>query len=642
MGKKVKPEVIDESRLRQIVTHLPYFAVIVESERRYLWVNRLDPTLELSDVIGRRVDDFVNPEWHGLVQRTIARAFDHREIGYYEVCAYGAGGMSTWYGTKVVPLPVNAHGEPTALLLATDVTRRHRAEAALRESEARFRMLTEASPDFIYIVDRDGTIQYANREPPVEASLSSSHVVGRTLESFVEPESQELASRMLGEVFASGEPRTYEITSRLTGRSYVSRAALLPEHGGAERAVIFNTDITDQKRAARERERLQVQLEQAQKMESVGQLAGGVAHDFNNLLMVIQMHLRFARTAFAEGKDAAEELEQAQWAAQRAGELTRRLLAFSRRQPIVPTVVRASEFVESAVGMLRRLIPESICLRSEISGDGWVSVDVGQLEQVLINLCVNARDAIGDAPGSIEIVVDRHVPVSSAEDPAGVQLRPYVTIAVHDSGSGVPEAVAPSVFEPFFTTKEPEQGTGLGLAVVHGIVKQHRGEIRLEDPERGGATFRIYLPEATPEGREDPAGEPAASPVLATGGGETILVAEDDDAVRRIVVRILEFAGYRVLQAEDGQAAVALLNRGEAIDLVLLDVVMPELGGKAAFEEIRRIAPGLPIIFCSGYTGDALPASLLAREQLRLLSKPFRPETLLEAVREALGKSGAS
>ncbi|HKO48593.1 MAG TPA: PAS domain-containing protein [Polyangiaceae bacterium] len=387
-------------------------------------------------------------------------------------------------------------------------------------------------------------------------------------------------------------------------------------------------DVTDHRAT-------EFQLRHAQKMEAVGQLAGGVAHDFNNLLFAILANTGLAQDLTSGAPEIADHLAEIEAATLRAADLTKQLLAFSRRQPLRPVPVDLNERVRGLMKMLRRLLPESISI-DLIPGHNLPSVnaDPGQLEQVIVNLCVNARDAM-ERGGHLTIETET-VLINARYCESHPWAKPgrYVLLSVTDTGVGMTAEVRERAFEPFFTTKGPHQGTGLGLSTVYGIVQQHDGMVHLYSEPGAGTTFKVYLPAH-------------ARPVQSVGnklaplpprGQETILLAEDEEQVRGAVVQILQRAGYRTIAAANGLDAIALLRDGtEPVHLVLLDVVMPGLGGPETWEQMVGLRPGLRVLFSSGYADDRyrqlLPAGAV------LLEKPFRAEDLLRRVRQLLDQS---
>jgi signal transduction histidine kinase len=376
------------------------------------------------------------------------------------------------------------------------------------------------------------------------------------------------------------------------------------------------------------------QLQQSQKLEAVGALAGGIAHEFNNLLQAISGFTRYAMEALKPEDQPYQDLQNVLQAADRAATLTRQLLSFSRRQAVERTRLDTNQTIGSLMKMLRPLLGEQIQLKVILGTDiEPIFADAGSLQQVLLNLCLNARDAM---PSGGEIVVkteNMSVSQEFAELYADMKSGRYVEVSVTDTGSGMSAELRARIFEPFFTTKPVGKGTGLGLSMVYGIVQQHEGTIHVYSEEGRGTTFRVLLPVFQSE--EIAVKDKQSAPAI--GGTETILMAEDDPMVRDIGRRVLEKGGYTVLAASDGEEALSLFRARHAdIALVLLDAVMPRLGGQDVYRRIKDEYPGTKVVFCSGYDPDTAHSNFIVNEHLRLVEKPYDPLTLLRTVREVL------
>jgi len=384
---------------------------------------------------------------------------------------------------------------------------------------------------------------------------------------------------------------------------------------------------------------LEAQLRQAQKMEAVGQLAGGVAHDFNNLLTIIDVHAELALEDLDETNGLRADLLEVKKASARAAGLTRQLLAFSRKQLLQPERLPLNAVVDGVAPMLRRLIGEDIAVIARLDPDcGSVFADPGQLEQVVINLAVNARDAmLGGGMLTID-TSNAAVDERSADEHAAMRGR-YVCLTVADTGCGISPEVEERIFEPFFTTKPAGQGTGLGLSTVYGIVRQSGGHILVDSEPGQGTSFRVYLPLAE---ETTPARLAGSERTSCPCGTETVLVVEDEDAVRVLARRILERQGYTVLDACNGRDAVAIAARGGRIDLVLTDMVMPGMNGRALAEALAVSRPSLPVLYMSGYTDDEIVRRGLLAAGGGLLQKPFTVDSLARAVRTALAEQRAA
>jgi two-component system cell cycle sensor histidine kinase/response regulator CckA len=398
-------------------------------------------------------------------------------------------------------------------------------------------------------------------------------------------------------------------------------------------------EIEERSRAEQALRKSEAQLSQAMKMEAVGRLSGGVAHDFNNLLSVIISYTTTLIEDLSDNHPMRQDLEEIRRAGQRAAELTRQLLAFSRRQVMEPKIVDLNELVSHTGSMLRRLIGEDIELKLELDADiGRVRVDPGQMVQVLMNLVVNARDAMPSG-GTLRIStaqVEQLEDTSLAPSP-DVPAGPCVLLRVSDTGTGMDEATKARIFEPFFTTKGPGAGTGLGLATVFGIIKQSGGSIRVLSAPGAGATFEVYLPWTAETGKDSP-----SSPALIQGerGAETILLVEDNDQVRQLIRRILESHGYQVFDTGDPQEALTLFEtHRRSIHLLLTDVVMPQMSGRQLAEKLLASCDELKVLYMSGYTEDVALRHGIVEASVAFLQKPVTPDALLRKLREVLGAS---
>jgi signal transduction histidine kinase/CheY-like chemotaxis protein len=458
-------------------------------------------------------------------------------------------------------------------------------------------------------------------------------VVGRPVAEF-QRGGQDAARALMRRLRAEGRIREHEteILAR-DGRWVECRLSLALLRDAAATAIGTLAILED----TSERKRLEAQLRQAQKMEAVGRLAGGIAHDFNNLLAVIMGHSDLIKNVLRKGDGLAHDVEQIRRASERAASLTRQLLAFSRRQFLQPQVIDVNTLVGNLATMLRRLIGEDIPLELRLDpAAGRVSVDPGQLEQVVMNLTVNARDAM---PQGGQLTLETG---PAMLDQAFVTAHPgsstgaHVRLSIRDNGCGMSPDVLSHLFEPFFTTKEPGRGTGLGLSTVYGIVKQHRGYIDVQSEPGQGSIFAVYLPRVDAK----PAPErTAARERLMPGGRGTVLFVEDEVALRNLMHRVLAKGGYTVLAAGDGLEALALVEGHPGrIDLVVTDVVMPRMSGPELATRLRSRDPGIRLLYVSGYTADQLHSQTDLGEDATLLAKPFTSDGLLRKVREVLDR----
>jgi PAS domain S-box-containing protein len=521
---------------------------------------------------------------------------------------------------------------------------RRQAEEALRASEEKYRLLVENAGEAVLVV-QEGQLIFANSRSAQMVGVPVSEMVGRPFSDFVHPSDRALVLeryRHRQEGVAVPAQYSFRVVTP-TGRVLWGDLNVVPILWGGKPATLnFVSDATERKRAEEDRQILQDRLAQAHKMESVGRLAGGVAHDFNNMLGVILGHAELGLQQVDPGQSLATSLRGIRDAAQRSAGLTKQLLAFARQQAVVPRLLDLNRTVEEMLEMLRRLIGEEIVLVWRPGHDlRAVLMDPVQLQQVLANLCLNARDAIGGV-GRVTIETWGVTVEAGGRGggTAGVGAGEYAVLAVSDTGSGMAADVLEHLFEPYFTTKQVGKGTGLGLATVYGIVQQHNGHVDVSSEVGRGSTFRVFLrgqPGAVAVAVEE---EPAGS---AKGGRETVLVVEDEPSVLTLGQRVLEGLGYRVLAAATPHAAVELAeqHRGE-IDLLVTDVVMPEMNGRDLAQRVAEICPGVRCLYMSGYTADVIAPRGVLEAGVHFIQKPFSLVELAAKVRGALnGASGA-
>jgi two-component system, cell cycle sensor histidine kinase and response regulator CckA len=511
----------------------------------------------------------------------------------------------------------------------------HRIRRLLIERDELFRLITENAADMIAVVDDHGQRLY--NSPSYERILGYSFEDLQATPSLeqIHPEDQPLVQEAATEARKTGVGRRIEYRMRHkdgTWRTLESTvSAIVNGKGEVRRFVIVNRDITARKR-------LEEQFRQAQKMEAVGRLSGGIAHDFNNILGVIIGYGEILEERLETGNSLRPCADEILQAGRRAATLTRQLLAFSRQQVLAPRVLELNSVITDIQKMLRRVIGEDIELDTRLSADlGRVKADQGQIEQVILNLAVNARDAMPRG-GRLTIATENTELDLVAVRRYSYPVKPgrYVLLSVSDTGTGMTSETQAHIFEPFFTTKEKGKGTGLGLATVYGVVKQSDGYIHVHSEPGAGATFMIYLPIVDqPVDREQR--RPDSKPLR--GGGETILLVEDEDMLRTLTRNVLELLGYSVLEAADGKQACEIsLQKNRKIDLLLTDVVMPGMSGPALASELVTTRPTLSVLYTSGYTGQAVGHGVIP-ERSHFIPKPFTREDLARKVREALSST---
>ncbi len=515
-------------------------------------------------------------------------------------------------------------------------TRRAAAERDLQDSDSRYRAIFETAVDAIIVSDQHGIIQEFSRAAEAMTGYRAAELIGQNMRVLLPPAMRQ-------------EPERYTARYLWTIKELeVCRkdGSVFPAHlsiaewwaGGYRHFTGILRDLSAQHREQVERTKLEAQLHQAQKMEAIGNLTGGMAHDFNNMLGVIIGNIDLLRDLKGEDPDIDELSREALDAAFRGADLTRRLLAFARQQPLRPQHVDVNELVSGITRLLRRTLGEDVEISLDLASELWpVVVDPAQLEASLTNLATNARDAMPDGGRLMIVTGNRTLDTDYAAQHAEVVAGGYVMLEVSDTGCGMTPEVLHRIFEPFFTTKSRDKGTGLGLSMVFGFIKQSGGHIGVYSEPGIGTTFRLFLPRMT---KDVPAvEESAATPLLLHGRGESVLVVEDNAALRRVVTRQLGELGYRVLAAENAAAGLKLLDR-QSVDLLLTDIVMPGgINGRELARRARQRWPEIKIVFTSGFSearlnGDAGPLAACTP----LLSKPYRKEDLASAAREALDR----
>ncbi len=532
-----------------------------------------------------------------------------------------------------------------------DITARKRADEAVRQSEARFRNLLEnVETVAVQGYGMDGTTQYWNRASERLYGYSAQEALGRSLLDLIIPPAMrdEIAAAMhhmaqTGQPIAAGE-----MTLRSKDGSPVhvfSSHAIVVRADGTPELFCIDIDLSDHRRAEQERERLQAQLFQAQKMESVGLLAGGVAHDFNNLLQIMGGNIQLLLKDLPAGHHHADRLQAIGKNVDRATELVRQLLLFSRKAEARKRSVDLRQELTEAVRLLRRIIPRMIGVDTRLAEDTWpINADPVQVEQVVLNLGSNSADAMPE--GGRLLIATENVVVEAAAADAPPDIAPgrYVLMRVLDTGVGMEAEVREQIFDPFFTTKAVGKGTGLGLPSVYGIVKGHGGDIFCESRPGQGTEFIIYWPadeeagdrqvkigDRLAETEPDPKNEPAR-------GSETILVVDDEAEIRGLTTEILQTFGYRVLTAASGEEAVAVYtDQGSAIDLVILDLSMPGMGGRHCLRELKQRDPQVKVLIASGYAAGGLPEDNIDGAAAGFIGKPYQLVELLTEVRTILG-----
>lgn len=652
----------EHGRLAELVDELPVGVYSVDETGRFLFVNRTfaswlgceidmltGGSLRLADVMADRRgknqaahDPYTRAEEE---DRTLVR-FLTREGEILETRVHQVVEESP----AIDPVDL----DPVEEGWAQDITIRTRTvvrklstkgdwEEALRRSEHRFQQIFENAPVGILLADPSANVSAANKAFREMVQPTRSRIVGQPLLGFIEAEHQPLLQQRLKDI-EEGKRLAGALEVKLTGKASIPAAVFVSQTedvlGNATGFILHFLDATEQKR-------LELQFAQSQKMQAVGQLAGGVAHDFNNMLTAITGHCDLLMQRHHPGEAEFSDISQIRNASNRAANLVRQLLAFSRQQALRPQVLQLTDALAELTHLLRRLIGENIKLNIIHGRDLFpVRVDISQLENVVINLAVNARDAMnepGRPPGGMltirtdNVTMERPLRRLTEEMPAG----DYVLIEVTDTGCGIPQENVERVFEPFFTTKEVGSGTGLGLSTVYGIIKQFDGFVFVDSKMGEGTTFSIYLPRhIQTEGEVKPVvitqdSQPAGD---LTGSG-TVLLVEDEDAVRLFSARALRHKGYQVLEAVSGEQALQMLDeQAKVVDLLITDVVMPQMDGPEMVRLVREKHPDLKVIFISGYAEDNFRERLDQDSDIHFLPKPFSLKQLAGKVRDVLRK----
>jgi PAS domain S-box-containing protein len=629
-----------EERYRQLVELSPD-AIFIQSEGRIVYINAAGAKLfgaeDRDRLLGKQVLDLIHPDYLEIVQDRIRQLQEENtEVPLIEEKYLRLDG--TPVDVEVAATPFIYQNKPAVQVIARDITERKLVEEALQESKEKISQILNSTAEGIYGLDLNGNCTFCNTSGlRILGYDNEEALIGKNMHELIhhtkadgtpypEDECATRAASFKGEYFHKDR----QILWRADMTRFPAEYWAHPIFRGNEfiGTVVTFVDIT-------ERVALETQFLQAQKMESVGRLAGGVAHDFNNMLGVILGHVDLAMMKVNPAEPINANLTEIQEAAQRSADLTRQLLAFARRQTVAPKVLDLNDSVTGMLKMLQRLIGEDIDLVWMPGSGLWpIKIDSAQIDQLLANLCINARDAIAGV-GKITIETE-NIAVDKAycDIHTGFVCGAYVMLAVSDDGSGMSKEVIDHLFEPFFTTKAVGKGTGLGLATVYGIVKQNDGFIKVYSEPGEGTTFKVYLPRLEGQAIEPQAESTADIP---KGRGETILLVEDEPAIMNVSRAMLEELGYKVLTASTpGEGLSQFKAHIAEIQLLITDVVMPEMNGRDLAKSIRDINPGLKCLFISGYTANVIAHHSVLDEGVIFLQKPFSMNDLASKVREAL------
>ena len=631
----------DESRLRTVVETAVDGVILIDAQGR---IQMFNPACEklfgyrAAEVMGKNVKMLMPSlyrEEHDRYLENFHRTGEKKIIGIgREVSGQRKDG-------SVFPMDLSVgeakEGDDSIFVgIIHDLSQYRRAEQEIRETAARLKALVETAVDGVIMIDGQGLIQMFNPACEKLFGYEAAEVIGLKVGMLMPRPYREEHQTYLENFHRTGEKKIIGIGREVTGQR--KDGSVFPmdlsvgeaTHGDGESIFVgIIHDLT-------ERKQTEAQLIQAQKMETVGQLSGGIAHDFNNLLTVVVGNAEVLSELLRARPDLKHLADSIVAAGERGAELTQRLLAFSRRQTLQPADVDCNALVRGMEKLLRRMLPAAISVRTILDADVWTAyADPGQLENAIFNLAINARDAMPD--GGTLTITTANVPLDERYRDLHPEVNPgeYVMVSVTDDGSGMPKEVLEHVFEPFFTTKEVGKGSGLGLSMVYGFVKQSNGHVAIYSEPALGTTVRIYLPAVATSADKSPTLVPAEA--AAESGKESILVAEDDPFVRSYAVTCLSSLGYKVIEAVDGREALHKLTEGAEADILFTDVVMPGgINGWELAEQARQIRPGLKVLLTSGYALETLAERGRLPKGAVILNKPYRKAELARRLREAL------
>jgi two-component system cell cycle sensor histidine kinase/response regulator CckA len=630
-----------EQLFRILLESTPDMVLLVDRGLRYLYANP-----EAARILGTSVGEIVGKSVSAVlpadvVDRAVAdlrRVFETGEP-YFRDPSMEVSIGDVSLETRMVPIK-NKDGEVTSVLgISRDVTDRKKAERVLRESEEKFRTFAEGSPNIIFI-SRDGRVLYVNDRSFDILGYSKDELLDAAFpwRSIIAPEFMERMSLHISRTVGGARfpPAEYEGLRKDGSRVQFVFNATLISYEGSPALLGVITDVSGLKKVESENAKIQDRLRQAEKMEAIGSLAGGVAHDFNNILMVILSYSDFLLDKLPAGGPLRREVEQIKKAGNRAAELTSHLLAFSRKQAVVPREIDPNEAVRNLHKMIGRLIGDNIRLTLDLQPDiGSILCDPSQFDQILINLVVNSRDAMPD--GGEVTVGTRAVELDTGDLVGDPDAAPghYIRVSVIDTGSGIPAEIMDKIFDPFFTTKPQGKGTGLGLSMVYGAIKQNKGHLDVGSVPGGGTTFHLYFNRIAPGATRSSA---STSDVDLDLNGVTVLLVEDDESVREATRMMLEASGCTVIEASDGVAAVQVFQeKGPLIDVVLTDVIMPGMGWVQLGKKLREIKHDVRIIFCTGYVDHVNELEKELGETPAIITKPYERADLVRKIRSLLG-----
>jgi PAS domain S-box-containing protein len=630
----------DESRLRTVLDTAVEGIILMDAAGHVITFN---PACE--KLFGYRADEVVGRNVKMLMPSPYREEHDsyienYRRTGEKKIIGIGREVTGQRKDGSTFPMDLSVgeakeDGKSVFVSIIHDLTQRNRAEQEIREAATRLKALIDTAVDGVIMMDGRGGVMMFNPACEKMFGYEADEVIGQNVKMLMPSPYREEHDNYLDNFHRTGERKIIGIGREVTGQRKdgttfpMDLSVGQANQDGNQIFVGIIHDLT-------ERKHTEAQLVQAQKMETVGQLSGGIAHDFNNLLTVVVGNAEVLSESLRARPDLQAMADAIVQAGERGAELTQRLLAFSRRQTLQPTEIDGNALVKGMEKLLRRMLAETISIRTMLEPDLWTAyADPGQLENAILNLAINARDAMAD--GGTLTITTANVPLDERYRDLHPEVNPgeYVMVAVTDDGSGMPNEVLDHVFEPFFTTKDVGKGSGLGLSMVYGFVKQSNGHVAIYSEPGLGTTVRIYLPAITVTADRMPGLVPADA--LAETGRESVLVAEDDPFVRSYAVTCLSGLGYKVIEAVDGREALNKLTEGAHADILFTDVVMPGgINGWELAERARKIRPGLKVLLTSGYALETLAERGRLPQGAVILNKPYRKAELAKRLREAL------
>ena len=649
--KKAEIELANSEETYRLLAENPNIVVFkFDPEGKVTFCNRYATELfgyTAEEIIGRRTADLICPKkdsdgrdvedfWADLIENTKKYEIHENE----NITKDGARLWISWTNTSVY----NDQGELVELIsTGVNATDRQEAKQRLQESEERFRTVVENINAAIYVVE-NGHYIFSNRAGCDMIGLAPDQIISRPISEFIPPDEIDWIAdrhrrRLNGQII--DDIIEHRLISVDGSEIWIQTLGTLINWRGSEAILAFAVDITPRKMVEFEKERLESQLLQAQKMEALGTLAGGIAHDFNNILAAIIGYSELALEDAREGRVDDEQIGKILAAGLRAKDLVTQILTFSRKVEPDMKPANLNRVVTQTEEMIARIIPKMVSVEHRLADDLWlVNADAGQIGQVLMNLCSNANDAMPDGGRLIIETGNIFFDKEYCRQHAGITPGDYVVITVSDTGQGMDRETLKRIFEPFFTSKDIGKGTGLGLAMAYGIIRNHGGHIHCYSEPGSGTEFKVYLPALRADQSEKEIAEESSGPVL--DGDETILLVDDEATIRDLAVKILSRRGYEVITAGSGEEALDVYDgRGSEIDLIILDISMPGMGGRRCLEKLLEIDPRVKVIISSGYSRSGRMSDIIATGAVDFIPKPFSPKDVLRAIRKALDSDPA-